>query len=103
MEWSSANPAIATVSTGLVVAVGAGKTYVRVSSGGKVDSVPVNVVATTIGSVVMVSVPPSLLVGQTAALGLVTRDTDGHDLTQVSSKWMTDDPTIATISKTGMC
>jgi Bacterial Ig-like domain (group 2) len=75
IEWSSANPSIATVSAGLVVGVTAGKTYIRASSGEKVDSAEVNVVATTIGSVTIELVPQSLLVGQTAGLVLVARDT----------------------------
>jgi len=102
VEWSSANASVATVSAGLVVGISAGKTYVRASSGGKVDSVAVNVVATTIGSVAMVSVPASLLVGQTVALGVVARDTDGNVITPRSIKWLTDDATVATISISGM-
>ena len=102
VEWSSANASVATVSAGLVVGISAGKTYVRASSGGKVDSVAVNVMATTIGSVAMVSVPASLLVGQTVALGVVARDTDGNVITPRSIKWLTDDATVATISISGM-
>jgi len=102
MEWSSANPSIATVAGGRVLSVSVGKTYVRASSSGKADSVAVNVVATTIGSVAIVSVPASLLVGQTVALGVVARDTDGNVITPEWINWLSDDATVATISKTGM-
>ena len=102
IEWSSANPSIATVSAGLVVGIGAGKTYIRASSGGKVDSAEVNVVATTIGSVTIESVPAALLVGQTAALVLDARDTEGNIISPRSIVWRTADATVATISNTGM-
>ena len=44
INWSSATPAIATVSqTGLVTGLGAGTTYIRAMVEGKVDSVPMKV------------------------------------------------------------
>ena len=101
IEWSSANPAVATVSGGLVVGVSAGKTYIRASSGGKIDSAEVNVVATTIDSITIESVPSSLLVGQTAWLVLVARDTEGNIITPQSIVWHTADSVVATISRSG--
>jgi len=81
IEWSSANPSIATVSAGSVMGVSAGKTYIRASSGGRVDSAEVNVTATTTGSITIESAPAALLVGQTAVLVLVAQDTDGNAIT----------------------
>jgi alpha-tubulin suppressor-like RCC1 family protein len=103
LQYSSANPAVATVSaSGLVSGVSAGKTYIRAASGGKADSVAINVVATTIGSVVIESAPASLLIAQTAQLKLVARDTDGNVITPVLIIWRVVDPAVATISELGM-
>ena len=66
MTWSSSNPAVATVSDGLVVGVNAGKAFIRASSGGKADSAAVTIVTATIGSVPIERVPTVLLIGRTA-------------------------------------
>ena len=102
LVWSSSNPTVATVSAGLVVAVTAGKAFIRAQSGGGFDSVAVTVAATSIGSVAIVGAPASLLVGQTARLRVVVRDTDGQVVAPQLLIWQTDDATVATVSAGGM-
>jgi len=102
VSFASTNPAIATVSgSGLVAGVSAGKAYVRAKSGGKSDSVAVTVVATTIATVT-IEAPASLLVGQTAQLRLVARDSDGNVITPGSIWWQVDGAAVGTVSLTGM-
>jgi alpha-tubulin suppressor-like RCC1 family protein len=102
MTWSSSDPSVATVSQGTVVAVSAGKAFIRATSGGKSDSAEVTVVATAIASVEITGVPPSLLVGQTSGLQLVARDADGNVVPPLSIVWQTDDAAVATVSARGM-
>ena len=102
MEIVSTDPSVATASSaGLVTGVSAGKAFIRATSGGKSDSVAVTVVATTLATVT-IQAPTSLLVGQTAQLKLVARDTDGNVITPRSISWQTDDAGVGTVSPTGM-
>src|SRR5688500_7566092 len=102
LTWSSSDPSVATVSQGTVVAVSAGKAFIRATSGGKSDSAEVTVVATAIASVEIEGVPPSLLVGQTSGLRLIARDADGNVVPPLSIAWQTDDAAVATVSARGM-
>ena len=102
MKLESTVPAVATVSGARVVTgLSAGKTFIRVTFGAKTDSVAVTVVATSIATV-SIQAPASLLVGQTAQLRLVARDTDGNVITPQSIAWQSDGTTVGTVSSTGM-
>ena len=103
VQFVSTDPLVATVSsTGLVTGISAGSVYIRASSGRARDSVAIKVVATTLASVVIKSVPPSLMLRQTVRLGLEARDTEGNVITPKSVTWRSDDVTVATITNTGM-
>jgi hypothetical protein len=102
MKYATTNPAVATVTvSGVVTGMSAGKVFVRVSSGGKSDSVAVSVVATTIATV-SIEAPASLLVGQTAQLRLVARDGVGNVITPASISWRVDSAAVGMVSPTGM-
>jgi len=102
MNLVSTNTSVATVSSaGLVTGVSAGKAFIRAMSGGKSDSAAVTVVSTTLATIT-IEAPASLLVGQTAQLKLVARDTDGNVITPRSVSWQTDDAALGTVSSAGM-
>ena len=102
MSLVSTNPTVASVySAGTVTGVSAGKAFIRATSGGKSDSVAVTVVSTTLATLT-IEAPASLLVGQTARLKLVARDTDGNVITPQSFLWQTDDAAVGTVSPMGM-
>ena len=103
LVWSSSDSTIATVSPpSLIVGVRAGKAYIRAQTGAVVDSAAVTVAATSIGTVTIEDSPAALLVGQTAPLRLVARDTDGNVVPPQSIEWQTEDATVATVSARGM-
>jgi alpha-tubulin suppressor-like RCC1 family protein len=102
VELVSTNPSVATVSSaGTVTGVSAGKAFIRATSGGKSDSAAVTVVSTALATLT-IEAPSSLLVGQTAQLKLVARDTDGNVITPQSFSWQTGDAAVATVSPLGM-
>jgi len=101
--WQSSNPAIATVSsTGVVSTVAVGTTTITATTDGisgtssfTVTSVPVSWVAVQPSSV-------KLIVGSTAQLTSSGADASGGSLTQRVTQWSSAEPTIATVSTSGM-
>jgi uncharacterized protein YjdB len=108
VTWSSSDPNIATISSiGSVAAVSVGNTDITASLSG-IASPPVNVV-TNIPGPKLVSIAlsrtvvASLLTGSTQqfkATGTISDGTVEDITTQVT--WASSDPTIATISATGL-
>ena len=101
LYWTSANPSIASVAEGLVVGVSPGVTFIRALAGGKVDSSRVTVTGARLASVTIEPASLSLLVGQTARMSVVARDTDGNLTQPASVNWASDNATIATITQVG--
>lgn len=103
ITWTSANPAIATVSTsGVVTAVAAGgPVTITASSEGKTGSAQVIVLA----PVATVNVAPSnstILTGATVTLTATTLDAAGAVLNGRTIAWGTSNPAIATVSANGV-
>ncbi|MDQ8160162.1 MAG: Ig-like domain-containing protein [Gemmatimonadota bacterium] len=102
IAWSSANPAVATVSTaGVVTAVGAGTTTISAESGGRVAEAEV-VVLQRAASVSLV--PASLRIprGRTEVLAAAVRNAAGALLPERRSvSWSSSAPTVATVSTDG--
>lgn len=107
ITYSTDNPTVVSVSaTGLVTAIGAGSTALRVTSGGISGSVmmyvgpaktpPSSPVLTTIN----VSGSQALVVGQTAQATAATFDQNGKPM-QASVTWTTSKPSVATVSSNG--
>jgi hypothetical protein len=104
VTWRSSDPSVASVtSSGLVTAIAAGVTSIIATVDGISGSVAVTVPAPQ--SVASVSVSPSsssLQVGQTVQLSATMRDASGNVLSGRSVTWTSSNPTIATVSSSGL-
>ena len=102
VEWSSANPGIATVgrTSGTVTAVGVGSTTITVSAQGLVATASITV--KEYHDAVRIAISPSdeLIVNLGSGLRLTGVATDGHGrFTPSPVEWTSVDPGIATIGK----
>lgn len=103
VTWSSANQAVATVSTaGVVTAVTVGTTTVSATVEGKTGSTVVIVRAVPVGIVSVVPEAVLLTVGQTSQLVTTTRDSTGATLTGRVVTYASSDTTIAVVSAAGL-
>ena len=103
VRWSVVNPTgaapAATVSaTGLVTGIYPGNADVTVSIDGVTKTL--RVVVTSSG--LTIEAPATMLVGTTAVLTATVVDANGGSLANVPVSWSTSDPTIATISGSGV-
>lgn len=119
VTWTSADPAIATVSsTGLVEARAPGTIAIRAAAGGKEATALLTVAAAgakgtaagasvvpaanTVASIRVDGVPASLSVGGSAQLRATALDGGGRPLAGRSLNWVSADPSRARISSTGV-
>ena len=105
VTWQSTNPAVATVSNGgLVAGRSIGTSKIVAAYGKSSDTATVTVHA----AVAKLSVTPdsaTVLVGQSMQLSFSALDKSGKTITGLtgsSAKWSSSDPTIATVSPTGL-
>ena len=105
VSWTSSDPAIATVSgttdDGLVTGVSTGTTTITASSGGKTGTVQVTVNNVPVASVT-VSGAATVAVNGTTQLTATPKDDAGNVLTGRSVSWSSSDPSIASVSSTGL-
>ena len=102
-DWSSSDPAIATVdATGLVTAQANGTATVTATAGTLADSVAVTV-EQQVASVSLVPLDNHSLdaIGATVQLQAIARDANGHNAA-VEFDWASSDPAIATVDATGL-
>jgi uncharacterized protein YjdB len=105
ITWSSANSAIATVSTlGLVKAIGAGTTTIAATSEGKSGTAQVIVTAAAppVASVAVNPDSANISVGSTVTLSATVRDANGGTLSGRTVTWSSSAATIATVSSSGV-
>ena len=103
VEWSSSNPAIATVtSTGLVNGVGVGSVTITATSEGKTGTTNVAVQAKPVASVTVAPAAAALQVGQTTTLTATLRDQSGAVLGGRAIAWTTSSSAVATVSSSGL-
>ncbi|MDF2774227.1 MAG: Ig domain protein group 2 domain protein [Geminicoccaceae bacterium] len=106
VSWSSTDEELATVSaTGVVNAVKAGSVTIIATIDGvagmqslSINPPPVAAVST----VTLTATTTTLKVGQTAQLTAVLKDASGNTLTNRSIGWSSSNPTVATVSVTGV-
>jgi hypothetical protein len=96
--WESADPSIASVSGGLITAVGVGATAISVSSGGVTASVDVVVSGPSVVTLQIAPAAPSIAWGTSQQLSLEAIYSDGSkaDVTQQGA-WSTSDSAVATV------
>ena len=102
-SWSSATPAVATVSAaGLVTAVGPGTASITATIDGVSGSSTITVTPVPVAAVTVSPTTGTLLVSQTLQLQAAARDASGAALTGRPVSWSSNAPAIATISTSGM-
>jgi uncharacterized protein YjdB len=107
VSWSSLNPSIATVSTsGVVTAVAAGSASIQAIVETKIGLASVAVASTTptvlVATVTVTLASTTLTPGQTTQAGATARDASGNVLTGRIVTWSPVNPSIATVSSTGL-
>ncbi|MBR3030516.1 MAG: leucine-rich repeat protein [Bacteroidales bacterium] len=101
VTWSSSNTSVATVSNGVVKAVGEGSANITASAGGKSAVCQVNVSPARI-PVTGISLDlkeATIYVGETLTLVATVSPADA---TEKSVAWTTDDPKVATVDPKGV-
>ena len=103
VTWASLDPSIATVSsTGVVTGVSAGTVIIRATSDGVTGDASLTVTAPAVASVSTTLGSSSLITGQTTQATVVARDASGTTLTGRYVAWSSLNPSIATVSITGL-
>jgi uncharacterized protein YjdB len=101
ITWTSADPAIASVSTtGLVTALAVGTTSITAASEGKTGAASLTVIPRPVNSVVVTLNASSLVAGQTGQATFVARDVDGNTLAGRTGTWSSSNPQVATVHAT---
>jgi len=102
VTWTSSNPAVALVGgSGLVTGVAAGSTTITATSEGKSGAATVTVTQ-PVASVTVAPASASVTAGQTVQLTATPRDASGNALTGRLVMWGSNNPSVATVSGTGM-
>ena len=105
VTWVSGNPSVATVSvTGLVTGVKAGADQAAISaiSESVSGSALITVRLQPVASVTVTPHADTLLVGDTVRLAATVKDSAGHMLTDRAITWTSSNPSVATVSATGL-
>ena len=103
INWTSATPAIATVSaTGLVTGLSLGTARIAVNAEGAVDTVSFSVTKIPVATVRLSPLTASILQGQTTQLTATVEDSTGAVVTDRLVEWSSNDPTKASVSQTGL-
>lgn len=103
IAWSSGNLAVATVTAaGRVTAVAPGATTITASSEGRVGQVAVTVSVTPVAQVVVSPTIDSIAVGTQTQLTVTLRDAGGTVLTGRTVSWSSSNPSVTTVSSTGV-
>ena len=103
VAWASSNVAVASVSsTGLVTGISAGSCTITATSEGKSGTAQVTVALVPVDSVTVSPAQATIAGGQTLQLTARATDARGAELTGRTVEWTSAQPTIATVSPTGL-
>ncbi len=104
VTWTSSNPAAATVTNqGVVQAIAAGATTLTATAQGQTATVLVTVTSATVSTIAIIPASPSVALGgqqQLTATATYSDTTTENVTSQV--QWTTSDPSVATVSSTGV-
>lgn len=99
VQWSSDNPAVATVDqNGKVTAVDVGKAKITASAGGFSATCSIICISIPVSSVVLDKTILSLAKGSSATL---TATVSPRDATDKTVQWISDNPSVATVDQNG--
>lgn len=103
VQWISDDPEVASVSSvGVVIARQPGTTRIRVVADAVEGQATVTVAPAAVARVTLDRSALQLVVADTAALAADARSATGESLRGRPVEWTTDDPTIASVSGTGV-
>jgi uncharacterized protein YjdB len=103
ITWSSSNPSVATVSdTGLVTGIAPGSATITAKVDGKTGTALITVSDAPVASVTVGEGIVVLMVGQTRQLVATLKDANGNTLSGRTVTWFSSDPSIATVTATGL-
>ncbi|HYW33089.1 MAG TPA: Ig-like domain-containing protein [Gemmatimonas sp.] len=103
VSWTSATPAIASVSaTGLVSATALGTARIAIRAEGAVDTVAFSVTRVPVAVVRLSPLSSSVLQGQPVTLTATVEDSTGVTVTDRVIEWNSSDPARATVSNIGV-
>lgn len=101
LEYASADANVVEVAGNQLVAKAVGTTSVKVTSGKLAQSFDVTVKLPEVGTVAFEAAPASLKVGESAALAVVAKGTDGATIQGVSFTFTSSNEKLATVDATG--
>jgi uncharacterized protein YjdB len=102
INWSSNDPAIATVSNGVVTGVAPGTVDILATSGGASGSARITVQLAAVDRIVVSPSNPSLRPGQTVQLTATLYDKQNNVLTGRTVTWSSNDQAKATVDANGL-
>ena len=103
ITWTTSSAAIATVSSsGLVTGVTPGTATISATVDGKIGSATITVVPPPVATVTVTLAASTVQAGQTTQATADTRDGAGNVLSGRTVAWSSSDPTIASVSGTGV-
>ena len=102
--WTSGDPSLATVSaTGVVTGVAAGgPVAITATSEGKSGAAAIMVTPVPVASVAVAPATADVVVGQSVTFQATPKDAGGNTLTGRAITWATSDPTLVTVSASGV-
>lgn len=103
IEWTSGNPAVATVNAqGVVTGIAAGAATITATSEGRSGTAAVTVTLNPVASVTITPSSDTLGVGTDQSLVATLRDASGTVLTNRGISWNSSNVQVATVSSTGV-
>jgi uncharacterized protein YjdB len=103
VTWSSSNTGVATVSaSGVVNSVALGTATITATSEGKSGSTVVTVIPTPIATITLTPSTKTILAGETASFTATAKDASGNVLSGRVLVWTSSNPTVASVSSTGV-
>jgi uncharacterized protein YjdB len=103
IAWATSNPDVAAVSAdGLVTGVAAGSANIAATCEGMSDTAVITVETVPVASVTVSPASATLVEGESTQFDASVRDEGGQTLADRVVAWATSDPTIATVSATGL-